>query len=99
MNCSKYEYIDALNAEGYAPIIRNYSNAYQPSLRWFADRAGKYPWNNPLYKGDPNAEYPCPNAEKALAEDFLIPVYESYTERDLDNIIAAFRKLDAAFAK
>ena len=99
MNCTKYEYIDALNAEGYAPIIRNYSNALQPSLKWFADRANKYPWNNPMYKGDPNAEYPCPNAEKALAEDFLIPVYESYTERDLDNILAAFRKLDAAFAK
>lgn len=99
MNCTKFEYIDALNAEGYAPIIRNYSNAYQPSLKWYRDHADKYPWNNPVYKGDPKAEYPCPNAEKALAEDFLIPVYESYTKQDLDNILAAFTKLDAAFAK
>lgn len=98
MTCSKEEYCQALIAEGVKLGV-TYSGAYQVDFHWYRNRFNTFPWNAAGYKGDPNAEYPCPNAEKAIAEDFLMQVVESYSTQDLDNMIAAFKKVDAAYAR
>lgn len=98
MNCTKEEFCAALTAEG-VNVIPGYHAALPAKMEWFRRRAGLHPWNNPLYRGDPAAEYPTPNCDRAMEEHFILPVLESYGERETDGIAAAFRKIEAYYAK
>ena len=98
LNCTRAEYFEALLAEGVSanPSYR----AARPDLGpWFRNRAGSHPWNNPLCQGDPCRDFPCPNADRAIDENFNLVVYESWGDEEAEMIMDAFRKLDAAFAK
>ena len=87
-----------LNAEG-VELLPNYYAARPARQMWFANRAECHPWNNPLYKGDPQAEYLTPNCDKTMATDFNFFMYESYGETEADKIMAAFKKVTDAFVK
>lgn len=98
MTCTKEEYCAALAAEG---VILNpcYNGALPTKMEWYQNRASQHPWNNPLYSGCPQAEYPIPNAEKAVAEHFNLTFFESYGEREADQIFLAFKKVDEFYRK
>ncbi len=93
MNCDKKKFCAALMAEGLA-ITPTYSNALPARMEWFRHRAAKHPWNNPLYKGDANAEYPTPNCDKAMEEFFILFINENYGEKDVDILMRALKKVE-----
>ena len=98
ITCSKQEYCQALQEEGVI-LGPSYAGAMVAFADWLQDRPNKYPWNNPLYKGDRNRQYPCPNAVAATNECFNLYIYESWGEKEAELLSEAFRKVDAAFAK
>ena len=90
------EYFDALVAEG-VPGFTDYWFARPANGPWFRNRRQSHPWNNPLCQGDPCREFPCPNADKAMDDYFILFIYESWGEEEAEQLLTAFRKLDAAF--
>ena len=98
MKCTREEFVEAVKAEG-VELLPNYYAARPARQMWFANRAEYHPWNNPLYKGDPQAEYLTPNCDKTMATDFNFFMYESYGETEADKIMAAFKKVTDAFVK
>lgn len=96
--CSKEEFCAALNAEGLS-INPNYTAAMPATMEWYKKRADSHPWNNPLYKGDAHLrEYPTPNCDLAMKEHFILPVLESYGEKETDMIAEAFRKVEKYYS-
>ena len=98
VTCSKHDYCAALAKEGL-PIIESYAAAYQPAQAWYQNRSAKFPWNAPQYKGDANAEYPCPNALKMVNDCFLFFVQENTPAETIKQFGEALLKVDAAYAK
>ena len=98
VTCTKEEYCKALQAEG-VPMSAYYWIAYQPRQNWYQKRAETFPWNAPQYKGDKNAVYPCPNAEKMCEDCLFFLVQENTSEETMKEFGEAFLKVDAAFAK
>ena len=98
MNCTREQFVEAVAAEGLT-VVPNYYAALPARMMWFQDRASKHPWNNPLYKGDPNAVYATPNCDKAMDEHFQFFFNESYGEKEADKAMAAFKKVSDAFKK
>jgi dTDP-4-amino-4,6-dideoxygalactose transaminase len=96
--CSRDDFFKALVAEGLA-INPSYHAALPATFSWFQDRAGKFPWNAPQYKGDPEQEFPCPNANASVENHFILHFYESWGEAEADAILGAMRKVEAVLAK
>jgi dTDP-4-amino-4,6-dideoxygalactose transaminase len=101
LSVDKDEFARAVTAEGL-PAEERYS---EPASKrpWFRERCtyGKTgcPWSCPLYKGDRDAEYPCPQAEESLSSHFIIYFNEGYDERTVDDIVAVLAKVESAFLK
>lgn len=98
MRCTREEFVEALSAEGLA-VIPNYRTAIPARMTWFQNRSSKHPWNNPLYQGNPDAVYETPNCDQVMNTDFQFFFNESYTEKEADKVINAFKKVSDAFAK
>ncbi|MDD5597668.1 MAG: hypothetical protein PHV82_06970, partial [Victivallaceae bacterium] len=98
LSCSKDEFCAALIAEGLS-LNPSYRGALPYTFDWFKNRAGKHPWNNPLYKGDPGAEPQTPNAFKVMEEHFNLAISESWGEKEADDIIAIISKVESAYRK
>ncbi len=43
--------------------------------------------------------FPCPQAVEAVESHFLLHIHENFTATDVADIVAALRKVDAAYAK
>ena len=95
---------DALDAEGVA-TNRLYaatpytSDWYQNSIVF--GNSG-YPWAAPEYKGDKTKRYSLedlPNTKKSLADTIIIYPNESWTEDNINETIAAFKKVYEAYKK
>jgi perosamine synthetase len=97
ITCSKDEFCEALVAEGLIAIPR-YRGALPYTFDWFKKRAGQHPWNNPLCQGDPAREFPTPNAFDAMDKYFNLIIYESWAEKEAQDIINIFRKVEKAYA-
>ena len=94
-------YCKALAAEGVG-FFERYN--YMPhTYDWFVNRNvfGRpgLPWTSPQYKGDPDRPFPCPNAREAIERCIAINVFESWTDREAEDIVLAFTKLEKAYAK
>ena len=78
------DFVAAVQAEGI-PASQGYVRDVA-NMPWYKNRAvfgtSGFPWTSPLYKGDPNAEYPVPNAEAADAMHMRIRLHESVTPDD-----------------
>ncbi len=98
MTCTRDEFCAALAAEG-ALVTPNYYAALPAKMEWFANRAHCHPWNNPLCRSDVHAEYATPNCDKCMATDFLFSIYESYGDREADQLMEAFAKVSSHYAK
>jgi len=96
----KEKFCQALIAEGL-PITPSYIFALPHLMDWFKNRSvfGKsgYPWASPDYKGDPNREFPTPNAREAMENHFNLAIYESWGEEEVRDIIKGLQKVSKAF--
>jgi dTDP-4-amino-4,6-dideoxygalactose transaminase len=100
--CGKAEFCAALHAEGL-PITATYDAALPHDMEWFVNRrvfgTGGLPWTSPDYAGDPDRQFPCPNARRALATHFNLLCHEHWTAGDVADAIAILAKVDAAYAR
>lgn len=94
-------FVKALCAEGL-PFAGRYTTPFTWN-DWFKKRAvfgtSGYPWTCPLYKGDPDQEYPLPNWEEVDRTLFRIKIHENVTEQDAVDVAAALAKAEAAYLK
>ncbi|MCP4645633.1 MAG: hypothetical protein GY851_34630 [bacterium] len=94
-------FVKALGAEGL-PFGGHYTI---PLTRhdWYTKRSvfgtSGYPWTCPLYKGDPDAEYPLPNFDEVDQSLFRIKTHENVGEREADQVAEALAKVEAAYLK
>jgi len=101
LTCDKQTFCQALSAEGM-PVSPSY-RAMPHLYEWYTNRrvfgTSGYPWTSPLYKGDPDREFPCTNAIAATEVQFNFGVYESLEDRQVAEIIEAFKKVESAYLK
>jgi dTDP-4-amino-4,6-dideoxygalactose transaminase len=99
--CGKDAYCQALQAEGLP--IAPYYRAMPHTYAWFRERrvfgTSGLPWTSPQYRGDASRRFDCPNATRSIERHFNLTVYESWGRREIDDIVAIFRKVDAAYAR
>jgi hypothetical protein len=75
-------------------------------MEWAKNRAvfgsSSYPWSSPEYKGkhkgDPDREFPTPNAIEAMETNFNLAIYESWGEEEINDLIKGLRKVSKTFA-
>lgn len=98
-------FVKALNAEcpgigaskGYIPACIYEYRMFQNKS---AFRGTHAPWDSPYYGGTVSYEKGlCPVAEKILETAVKFGVSEFYTDQDVDDMIAAIRKVAAYYAK
>ncbi len=101
LTCDKAVFCDAVMAEGIPiePIYRHMPHTFD----WYKNRKvfgnSGLPWSSPLYKGDPNREFPCPNAIAATDVQFNVYVHETWSDKDIADTIEAFKKVESAYLK
>lgn len=82
---------EGVKAEGYCPIPVHLQEVVRDKVGY-----GKtsFPFDNPLY-GRVVSYHPglCPRAEQLSQRDLLLPVYQTLTDRDLDDVTAALEKV------
>ncbi len=96
LSCTKEEFCNALAAEGLT-VQLDYRNGMPHKMYWFKNRAEKFPWNAPQYQGDPNREFPCPNAEVTMDKLIKLAISESWGEQEVNDILEIFRKVESAY--
>lgn len=99
LTCDKTTFCQALAAEGI--LLNPVYHAMPHTYDWFMQRrvfgSSGLPWTSPQYQGDPDREFPCPNATATLETHFNLTVCESWGEPEVRDILAAFRKVDHAY--
>ena len=97
----KDRFVAALAAEGL-PVRANYLHLFTRAS-WYRNRAvfGKsgYPWTCPLYKGDPDREYPMSNVFAAHDTIFMMDLHESMTDKEVEDTMTILKKVEAAYLK
>jgi dTDP-4-amino-4,6-dideoxygalactose transaminase len=96
ITCTKDEFCAALQAEGIA-LNPRYNLALPHTFEWFRKRAEQHPWNNPLCQGKPAREFPTPNAFAAMDKFFNLVIFESWGTKEIEDIVAAFKKVEKAY--
>jgi len=101
LTCDKDTFCAAVAAEG---ISLNPCYPAMPHTQdWFVKRQvfgqSGLPWTSPLYKGDPDRTFPCPNAIDATSRQFNLTVCETWGEAEVADLFAAFAKVEAAYLK
>ncbi|NKB67021.1 MAG: hypothetical protein GKR89_08170 [Candidatus Latescibacteria bacterium] len=99
LTCDKETFTRALAAEGI-PVNPTYRHI--PSeADWFRQRKvfgqSDYPWGLPAYQGDTQATFPCPQAVAAVESHFILPLHEKYSDREVEDILGALRKVEEAY--
>ena len=98
--CDKETFCESLRAEGL-PVTDDYRYGMPHRQAWYTERrvfgSSGYPWASPLYEGDPNREFPCPNAQAMLKSHFTMSLHENWSTREIDDVVAIFQKVAAAY--
>ena len=94
-------FVKAVRAEGVPIAIGTSAEMYLEKV--FQDQVGYgdtgYPFKNPLYKGTVDyRSVACPNAKKVGKEAFVLLVHPTIRREDLDDVIAAIRKVGGAYS-
>jgi dTDP-4-amino-4,6-dideoxygalactose transaminase len=91
----------ALRAEGIGAIPRYDVRGCQET--WYRQRQvfGRpgLPWTSPEYRGDPDAQYPTPNADARVQQCFRINIHEGCGAQEIDDVASALAKVSSAFLK
>ena len=94
--CDKDAYCQALLAEGL-PVEPSYRAALPHQMEWFTRRrvfgSSGYPWASPDYSGDPQQQFPCPNANQAVEQHFNLRFHENWSDADVEDALAIFHKV------
>jgi dTDP-4-amino-4,6-dideoxygalactose transaminase len=98
LTVDKDAFAKAVAAEGI-PVGISYRHI--PSeAQWFKERCvfpgTDYPWGLPDYKGDREAQFPCPNAVAAAESHFILSIHENFGDGEVEDIVAAFAKVEGA---
>ena len=100
--CDKATFCQALEAEGL-PVRADYNTALPHVMDWFVNRRvfgdSGYPWASPEYTGDPNREFPCPNARAAIEQHFNVGIHENWRDGDVADAIAILNKVGSAYQR
>ena len=98
---SKQRYAEALAAEGL-PFSASYVRP-MTEWSWFKNRAvfgqSRYPWAAADYKGDFDRPMQLPNFEAMDERLCRMDFHENLTDQVVADIVAAFEKVDCAYAK
>lgn len=101
LTVDKAAFVAALVAEG-VPMEADYLHLFTRAP-WYKNRAvfgtSGYPWTSPLYQGDPNREYPVPNAIAAEQCRFRVGIHENLSDREVRDTVAALKKVEDAYLK
>lgn len=94
-------FVKALQVEGL-PFSSIYTTPFTRNP-WYKERAvfgtSGYPWTSPLYKGNPDQEYPLPNCDANDLRLFRIKTHENVDEKEANDIFKALSKVEAAYLK
>jgi perosamine synthetase len=101
LTVDKNTFAAAVAAEG---IPTNPSYRHLPAeADWFVNRRvfppSDYPWGLSDYQGDRQATFPCPQAIESVESHFLLHIHENFGDREVTDIVAALRKVEAAYSK
>ena len=101
LTVDKEAFAAAVAAEGI-PVTASYRQI--PShFKWFKERqvfpGSDYPWGLPAYKGDRDAQFPCPNAIAAVESHFIMFVHENWGPQEVDDVAAALGKVETAYLR
>ena len=98
--CDKKTFCESLRAEGL-PVTDDYRSGMPHLQEWYTERRvfgnSGYPWASPLYKGDPDRDFPFPNAQAMLKSHFKIFFHENWGIQEVDDVIAILQKVVAAY--
>jgi len=101
LTCTGEQFREALAAEGV--LMARADNIMPHTMDWYRRRrvfgSSGYPWACPLYEGDAEREFPCPNAHEALSRHINLKLMESWQDAEVADMLTAFRKVDEAFLK
>lgn len=102
LSVGKDAFCRALSAEGVPGINPSYRHIAS-EFPWFQERrvfgTPGLPWTSPLYKGNPDREYPVPNVVAATDACFNVSVHEKMRVSDGAAIVKAIAKVEAAYLK
>lgn len=101
LSVDKPKFCEALAGEGVgATVSYRHMQCERP---WFINKAvfGKsgFPWNCSDYKGPRDPEFVLTNAIESTDTHFSIAVNERYGQQEIDDILAAIKKVEAAYLK
>ena len=98
--CDKETFCESLRAEGLA-LFTDYRYGMPHRQKWFVERRvfgnSGYPWASPDYHGNPDRDFPCPNAQAMLDSHFIVSFHENWGVQDVDDALAIFHKVAAAY--
>ncbi len=98
--CDKEAFCQALAAEGLG-VAAHYRAALPHTMDWFVHRRvfgdSQYPWSSPDYDGDPDRQFPCPNADAAMDAHFNLYPHEGWGDPEVEDAVRILRKVEAAF--
>jgi len=102
LTVTKEEFCKALAAEGVPAVGPSYRHIAS-EFPWFQERrvcgTPGLPWTSPLYKGNPDKDYPVPNAIAATDACFNVGVHEKMRVSDGAAIVKALAKVEAAYLR
>jgi perosamine synthetase len=99
ISVSKEQFARALAAEG-VPANASYDHiAYEAP--WLRDRQtlgnSGYPWSAFPHARDLDYTNSCPNARAAIDSHLMVSFHEGWTEREVEDLAAALRKVEQAY--
>jgi dTDP-4-amino-4,6-dideoxygalactose transaminase len=103
LRCNKDTFARAVQGEGI-PVIPSYAAKHMPHAQdWFRHRrvfAGSlFPWNLVEPHEQAPSTVPCPNADTAASEHFLLCVHERWGDQEIADTITALQKVERRFAR
>jgi len=101
LSVDKQTFCKALGAEGI-PASSSYRHI-QCESPWFRNKAvfggSGFPWSCSDYKGPKDPQFKLDNVIRATDIHFRVEVHESYGQKEIDDILAAVRKVGNAYAR
>lgn len=101
LTVSKDAFAEAVRAEGLAVAARYDHIAYDAP--WLRDRqtlgSSGWPWSATDHGRALDYAECCPNARKAIATHMTVALHEGWTERELDDLATALRKVEHAYIR
>ena len=101
LTVDKDTFAQAVAAEGI-PLAASY-RYISSEAEWFRQRkvfgCSDYPWGLPEYQGDRDATFPCPQAVEVVESHFIMSIHENFGPPEVEDTLAALKKVEAAYLR